>query len=371
MKLSLNSKNLLEKLLILNGIINSSNTLPILDCFLFNIDGNQLKITASDLETTISSTIEITSTDKGAIAVPSRMLIDILKTFPEQPLEFSILENSTINITSTSGTYAIAYSLAKDYPTAVLVEDAQTVNINSKALAKAISKTVFAAGTDDLRPVMMGVLFQLSPSGLNFVATDAHKLVKYSRMDITSTEDIDFIVPKKPLNVLKGILSTLEVDVTISFNQTNAIFTFSDYVLISRLVDGKYPKYEGVIPKENPNKATINRTLLLNSVKCVSIFSNKTTRQVILDFSGNEIHLTAEDIDFSNKANERLTCSYTGEDTKIGFNAKYLLDIISNLNSEEVLFEFSLPNRAAIMTPIDIEPEEESLFMLLMPTLIS
>jgi DNA polymerase III subunit beta len=371
MKIILNSKNLLEKLLILNGVINSSNTLPILDNFLFEINENTLKITATDLETTISSTLEITSSDKGSIAIHARMLIDILKAFPEQPLEFAVLENSTMDITSSSGVYSIAYSSAKEYPTAVLFEDAQSVNINSKILSKAITKTVFATGTDDLRPVMMGVLFQFSESGLNFVATDAHKLVRYTRKDITTPEPVELIVPKKPLNVLKGILSTLDTDVALSFNQTNAIFAFTDFIVICRLVDGKYPNYAGVIPKENPNKALINRNTLYNSVKCVSIFSNKTTKQLVLDFSGNEIHLTAEDVDYSNKANERLACNYIGENTRIGFNARYLSDIISNVTSEEVNFEFSLPSRAAIMTPADGETEEESLFMLLMPTLIN
>ncbi|OHT44450.1 DNA polymerase III subunit beta [Flavobacterium tructae] len=371
MTLTLNSKNLLEKLLVLVGVINSSNTLPILDCFLFDIDGSQLKITASDLETTISSTLEITSTDKGAIAVPARMLIDILKSFPDQPLTFSVLENSTIDITSASGIYSIAYSPAKDFPKPVLIEDAKAVQLNSKVIAKAVSKTVFATGTDDLRPIMMGVLFQFTTSGLNFVATDAHKMVRYTRRDVVMPEPIDFIVPKKPLNVLKGILSSLDINVDISFNQTNAIFSFDDYVVICRLVDGKYPNYEAVIPVDNPNKALINRSTLSSSVKCVSIFSNKTTKQLVLGFNGNEIHLSAEDIDYSNKANERLACSYQGADTRIGFNSKYLSEMISNLSSEEINFEFSLPNRAAIMTPADGESEEESTLMLIMPTLIS
>lgn len=371
MKLTLNSKTLLEKLITLSGVLNSSNTLPILDNFLFEIDQNLLKITATDLETTMTSSIDITSSDKGSIAIHAKMLIEILKTFPEQPLEFAILENSTVDIISASGNYSIAYSPAKDYPTAVMIENPESVNINSKVLAKAISKTIIATGNDDLRPTMMGILFQFTNLGLNFVATDAHKLIKYSRKDIVIQEPVDFIVPRKPLNVLKGILSPLDVDVTISFNQTNAIFTFNDFVVISRLVDGKYPRYEGVIPQENPNKALINRSLLSNSVKCVSIFSNRTTKQLVLDFSGNEIHLTAEDVDYSNKANERLNCSYVGQDSRIGFNAKYLSELISNLSSEELNFEFSLPNRAAIITPVDGETEEESLLMLIMPTLIN
>lgn len=370
MKFILNSKSLLDKLLILNGVINSSNTLPILDNFLFEIDENLLKITATDLETTITSTLEITSSNKGAIAIHSRMLIDILKAFPEQPLDFFVNDNSTIDINSAAGLYSIAYSPAKEYPTAVVVHDAQTANINSKVLGKAISKTIFATSSDDLRPVMCGVLFQFSPEGLNFVATDAHKMVKYQRSDITSETEIELIVPKKPLNVLKGILSTLDLEVVLSFNQTNAIFTFGDYVVISRLVEGKYPKYENVIPKENPNKAVISRPQLLSSVKCVSIFSNKTTRQLVMGFGGNEINLSAEDVDYSNKANERLSCNYIGQDIRIGFNAKYLSEMISNFNCEEVNFEFSEPNKAAILSPVDGQDDEEKLLMLIMPTLI-
>ena len=370
MKFTLNSKNLLEKLLMLNGVINSSNTLPILDNFLFEIDGNLLKITASDLETTISSTLEIISEAKGSVALQSRMLLEILKSFHEQPLVFSVFDNSTIEINSDSGNYSIAYSPAKEYPTAVLIKNPSTALINSKVLGKAISKTIFATSTDDLRPAMCGVLFQFSPHGLNFVATDAHKLVKYQRTDISSDVEVDLIVPKKPLNVLKGILSTLDIDVVISYNQTNAIFTFEDYVLISRLVEGLYPKYEGVIPKDNPNKAVISRTKLLSSVKCVSIFANKTTKQIALKFAGNEIHLTSEDIDFSNKADERLNCNYQGEDTRIGFNAKYLAELINNSGCEEINFEFSQPNRAAIVTPVDGQSEQEKLLMLIMPSLL-
>lgn len=371
MKFTLNSKNLLEKLLILNGVINSSNTLPILDNFLFDIDGNILKITASDLETTITSTLEIISTDKGSVAIQSRMLIEMLKSFREQPLVFSVLENSTIEISSESGNYSIAYHPAEEYPRSPIIENASTALINSKVLGKAISKTLFATSTDDLRPVMCGVLFEFTPSGLNFVATDAHKLVKYQRTDITSEVEVDFIVPKKPLNVLKGILSTLDIDVIISYNQTNAIFTFEDYVLISRLVEGKYPKYENVIPKDNPNKAVINRVQLLSSVKCVSIFANKTTKQVVMQFAGNEIHLSSEDADYSNKANEQLSCNYDGQDTRIGFNAKYLAEMIGNLNCDDVNFEFSFPNKAAIVTPADGLPDEEKLLMLIMPSIIS
>jgi DNA polymerase-3 subunit beta len=371
MKFTLNSKNLLEKLLILNGVINSSNTLPILDNFLFDIDGNSLKITASDLETTITSNLEIESTANGSIAIQSKMLIEMLKSFREQPLVFTVLVNSTIEINSESGNYSIAYAPAVEYPNSPIVENASTALINSKVLGKAISKTLFATSTDDLRPVMCGVLFQFKPSGLNFVATDAHKLVKYQRTDITSEVEVDLIVPKKPLNVLKGILSSLDIDVIISYNQTNAIFTFEDYVLISRLVEGKYPNYEGVIPKENPNKAVISRAQLLSSVKCVSIFANKTTKQVAMKFAGNEIQLSSEDADYSNKADERLGCNYEGDDVRIGFNAKYLAEMIGNLACDDVNFEFSTPNKAAIITPVDGQTDDEKLLMLVMPTLIS
>ena len=242
--------------------------------------------------------------------------------------------------------------------------------IPSNILATAISKTIFAAGNDDLRPVMSGVFFQFSSESLTFVATDAHKLVKYTRTDVTADKTAEFIMPKKPLNLLKGVLGG-EEDVIIEYNDANAKFTFENFVLICRLIDGKYPNYEAVIPKENPNKLTVDRASFQNSVRRVSIFSSKTTHQIRLKMAGTELNISAEDLDFSNKADERLSCDYQGDDMQIGFNSRFLSEMLSNLTSSEVLIEMSLPNRAGILTPIDGTDEGEKITMLVMPVMLN
>ena len=371
MKFIVSSSYLLKQLQVLGSVINSSNTLPILDNFLFELDNKTLTVSASDLETTMSATLEIDSTSKGSVAVPAKLLLDILKTFPEQPLTFTVEENSTIEISSNSGKYAIAYAPGDEFPKSVSLDNPSSTVVPSDVLATAISKTIFAAGNDDLRPVMSGVFFQFSPEGLIFVATDAHKLVKYSRTDVKASEVADFIMPKKPLNILKSILGTSESDITIEYNDSNATFNFDSYILTCRLIDGKYPNYEAVIPKENPNKLMINRVLLLNSVRRVSIFSNKTTHQIRLKIAGAELNISAEDIDYSNKAEERLTCDYQGDDMQIGFNSRFLSEMLTNLTSDEIMLEMSMPNRAGILTPIDGLDEGESVTMLVMPVMLN
>ncbi|MEK8181220.1 DNA polymerase III subunit beta [Flavobacterium buctense] len=371
MKFIVSSSYLLKQLQVLGSVINSSNTLPILDNFLFELDHKILTVSASDLETTMSATLEIDSTSKGSVAVPAKLLLDILKTFPEQPLTFTVEENSTIEISSNSGKYAIAYAPGEEFPKSVSLDNPSSTVVPSEVLATAISKTIFAAGNDDLRPVMSGVFFQFSPEGLIFVATDAHKLVKYARTDVKASEVADFIMPKKPLNILKGILGTSESDVTIEYNDSNATFSFDSYVLTCRLIDGKYPNYEAVIPKENPNKLMINRVLLLNSVRRVAIFSNKTTHQIRLKIAGAELNISAEDIDYSNKAEERLTCDYQGDDMQIGFNSRFLSEMLTNLQSDEIMLEMSMPNRAGILTPIDGLDDGETVTMLVMPVMLN
>ncbi len=371
MKFIVSSSYLLKQLQVLGSVINSSNTLPILDNFLFELDHKNLTVSASDLETTMSATLEIDSTSKGSVAVPAKLLLDILKTFPEQPLTFTVEENSTIEISSNSGKYAIAYAPGEEFPKSVVLDNPSSTVVPSEVLATAISKTIFAAGNDDLRPVMSGVFFQFSPEGLIFVATDAHKLVKYARADVKASQVADFIMPKKPLNILKSILGTSDSDVTIEYNDSNATFSFDSYVLTCRLIDGKYPNYEAVIPKENPNKLMINRVLLLNSVRRVAIFSNKTTHQIRLKIAGAELNISAEDIDYSNKAEERLTCDYQGDDIQIGFNSRFLSEMLTNLTSDEIQLEMSMPNRAGILTPIDGLDEGETVTMLVMPVMLN
>ena len=371
MKFIVSSSYLLKQLQVLGSVINSSNTLPILDNFLFELDHKNLIVSASDLETTMSAILEIDSSSKGSVAVPAKLLLDILKTFPEQPLTFTVQENSTIEISSNSGKYAIAYAAGEEFPKSVNLENPSSTVVPSDVLATAISKTIFAAGNDDLRPVMSGVFFQFSPEGLIFVATDAHKLVKYARTDVKASQVADFIMPKKPLNILKGILGTSESDVTIEYNDSNATFTFDSYILRCRLIDGKYPNYEAVIPKENPNKLMINRVLLLNSVRRVAIFSNKTTHQIRLKITGAELNISEEDIDYSNKAEERLNCDYQGDDMQIGFNSRFLSEMLTNLTSDEIMLEMSMPNRAGILTPIDGLDEGETATMLVMPVMLN
>jgi DNA polymerase-3 subunit beta len=317
------------------------------------------------------STIDVESDSQGSIAVPARLLLDTLKTFPEQPLTFVKEDNNTIEISSNHGKYAVAYADGEEFPNAVALEDPSQTVLNGDVLATAISKTIFASGNDDLRPVMSGVFFQFAKDGLTFVATDAHKLVKYSRTDVSATNEAEFIMPKKPLTLLKGILAGSDSDVTVEYNESNARFTFDNVELICRLIDGKYPNYEAVIPKENPNKLTIDRSQFLNSVKRVSIFSNKTTHQVRLKIAGSELNISAEDIDYSNKAEERLTCAYQGDDMQIGFNSRFLSEMLNNLNANEVQLEMSLPNRAGILTPVDGLDEGELVTMLVMPVMLN
>lgn len=371
MKFIVSSSQLLKQLQILGGVINANNTLPILDNFLFELSNNELKISASDLETTMSTSIEVEADEVGAIAVPARLLLEILKTFAEQPLTFKVEENNTIEISSDSGKYALAYADGEEFPKAVALEAPSSTTMVGNILATAISKTIFASGNDDLRPVMSGVFFQFSQESLTFVATDAHKLVKYIRKDVQANESAEFIMPKKPLTLLKNILSGSDQEVTIEYNDTNAKFLFGESILICRLIDGKYPNYEAVIPKENPNKLTLDRSLFYNSVRRVSIFSSKTTHQIRLKMAGTELKISAEDLDFSNKADERLQCSYEGDDMQIGFNSRFLLEMLNHLNSNEILLEMSLPNRAGILTPIDGLEDGEEITMLVMPVMLS
>ena len=371
MKFIVSSSQLLKQLQVLGGVINSNNTLPILDNFLFEISENQLKVSASDLETTMSAVVTIESDSTGSIAISARLLLDTLKTFPDQPLTFKTEGDSIIEISSDQGKYDMAYFGGDEFPKSVSLPSPSKTVIPSNILATAISKTIFAAGNDDLRPVMSGVFFQFSSESLTFVATDAHKLVKYTRTDVAASQSAEFIMPKKPLNLLKSILAGSEQEVTIEYNDSNAKFTFDQTVLICRLIDGKYPNYEAVIPKENPNKLSIDRNLFLNSVRRVSIFSNKTTHQIRLKIAGAELNISAEDIDYSNKAEERLTCDYQGDDMQIGFNSRFLTEMLNNLTSQDVSLEMSLPNRAGILTPVDGLDQGELVTMLVMPVMLN
>lgn len=371
MKFIVSSSYLLKKLQVIGGVINNNNTMPILDNFLFELSNNNLTISASDLETTVKGTLDVESDSDGSIAVPAKLLIDILKTFAEQPLTFIVKDNNTIEISSTHGKYSLAYLSGDEFPKPVSLPEAHKVNLLGDVLATAISKTIFAAGNDDLRPTMSGIFFEFTTEGLTFVGTDAHKLVKYQRTDIKAAETSEFIMPKKPLTLLKGILAGSESDVTIEYNESNAKFSFDNMEFICRLIDGKYPNYDAVIPKENPNKLTINRSQFLSSARRVSIFSNKTTHQIRLKIAGADLQISAEDVDYSNKAEERLTCDYQGDDIEIGFNSRFLVEMLNNLDADEVMLEMSMPNRAGILTPIDGLDAGENVLMLAMPIMLN
>jgi DNA polymerase III subunit beta len=373
MKFIINSQLLLKNLQAISGVLNASNTLPILDDFLFDLQEKTLKVTASDLETTMSVSLPLDNADdSGSVTVPAKLLLDTLKCFQDVPITFTIDEKTlAIEISANEGKYRLTGHNGDEYPQSPLLADTATANLPSSLLAEAINKTVFATGNDELRPVMSGVYLELADTGLTFVATDAHKLVRYRRDDVKADNTVSFIMPKKPLNQLKNVLTSEDVPVLLEYNQTNASFTFRNILLICRLIDGRYPNYEAVIPKQNPNNLVIERIPFLNAVRRVALYGNQSTHQIRLKITGRELVLSAEDIDYSNEAKERLSCVYEGEDIEIGFNAKFLQEMISNLSNEEIKMELSAPNRAGIIMPVDNENKNEDILMLVMPVMLN
>lgn len=373
MKFIVSSSNLLKELQSVAGVLNSNNTLPILDYFLFKVTKGELEVSASDLETTMTTKITLEKSDSnGSTAVPARLLIDTLKTFADQPLSFDINDQTHgIEISSDNGKYKLAGLNGEEFPKTPAIEGAATIKIDSGVLHNAIIKTLFASGNDELRPAMSGVFFELGKEGSNFVATDAHKLVRYHRKDVVASKPASFVMPKKPLNLLKNLTASINADIELNYNGTNAQFSVDGVTLFCRLIDGKYPNYEAVIPKENPNKLTIGRQPFLNSIRRISIFSNKTTHQVRLKIAGSELNISAEDLDFSNEANERLTCNYEGEDMEIGFNSRFIIEMLNNLDTDQVVLEMSLPNRAGLLLPAENASENETLLMLVMPVMLN
>ncbi|MFL2574103.1 MAG: DNA polymerase III subunit beta [Flavobacteriales bacterium] len=371
MKFIVNSSTLLKELQKLNGVISTSNTLPILDNFLFEIEDGKIKIIASDLETTMISEITTESSSNGQITIPSKILIDTLKTFSNQPLTFLVDEDTKgIEISSETGNYKLAGQDAKEFPKVPELTSSSSFLIPSTVLFNAINKTLFASGNDELRPVMSGVFCELSEESITFVATDAHKLVKHTRSKISSNSNSSFILPKKPLSLLKNNIDN-DSEINVEFNETNVRFLLDNITLICRLIDGKYPNYDAVIPKDNPNKLVINKDELLNSIKRVSIYASKTTHQIRLKIAGSQLQITSEDLDFANKAEERLTCSYEGEDIEIGFNSRFVIDMLNNIGSDQICLEMSAPNRAGIILPLDGQEENEDTLMLVMPVMLN
>jgi DNA polymerase III subunit beta len=371
MRFIVSTSTLLKQLQAVNGASSSSTVLPILENFLFEIKDGNLVISATDLQTSMTTSLAVESKEEGKVAVPAKILLETLKTLPDQPIAFNIDDHTfAIEISAGDGKYKLSGENGEDFPKIPTVENASAVNISASVLSQAINKTLFAVSNDELRPNMTGVFCQLNPESVTFVATDGHKLVRYRRKDAKSVSSSSFILPKKALTLLKSSLPSEDVSVSIEYNSTSAFFRFGNINLVCRLIDERFPDYEAVIPLNNPNKLTIERSLFLNCLRRVVIFANKTTHQVRLRINGSELNISSEDIDFSNEAHERLSCQYEGADMEIGFNAKFLIEMLNNLDGEEVLLEMSTPNRAGLLMPQNGD-ENEDVLMLVMPVMLN
>ena len=379
MRFIINSQLLLKHLSALNGVISNNNTVPIISCFHFHLEDNILTIKATDLETTMVSRIELENARVegiDSIAVPAKLLLDMLKSLDDVPINLAVdAETYSVEISSGEGKYSLAGQNADTFPAMPEMKDTVQTSMPASVLVNAINKTAFAASNDEMRQQMSGIYCEMTPENVTFVATDAHKLVRYRRNDIHSDESVNFILPRKPIMQVKNILGSNkeESNVTIDYNNTNVFFTFENFLIVCRLVDGKYPNYEAAIPKSNPNKLTLDRVTFLNTLKRVSLFANQSTHQVRLSIKERELEISSEDIEFSNKAHETIPCSYEGEPMDIGFNARFLSEMVSNLDTEQILMELSHPSRAGIIFPINDSEEAtgEDILMLVMPVMLA
>ncbi len=337
--------------------------------------GNDLEITASDLESTLITRMKLENTDgDGTIALPARILLDTLKEFSVQPLTFDInMDTMAVVISSENGKFNVIGQNGIDFPALPSIKKDKKFSfvINADILLAGISKTLFATADDELRPVMGGIFVEASTDKITFVASDAHKLVRYQRTDAHADDNSSFILPKKPASLLKNILPREEGQVTVEFDDKNAFFILSNYKVVCRLVEGNYPNYNSVIPKNNPRKITIDRVEFYNTLKRVSVFSNQASNLVKIQLKGNQVMVSAQDIDFSISAYERIKCQYEGDEIEIGFKSVFLLEILSNIGSQDVMIELADPTRAGLFLPVITDNESEDLLMLLMPMMIN
>jgi len=371
MKFIVSSSALLKQLSAINGVVTTNPVVPILENFLFEIKDGKLTITASDLQTSMVTSMDVEAKEDGNIAIPAKILMETLKNLPEQGVAFSIDHDTySIEISSDNGRYKLSGENATDFPKIPTVSNGTTVEMSTEVLSSAISNTIFATSNDELRPAMTGVYINLSETNTTFVATDGHRLVRYRRVDVASSTETSIIIPRKALNLLKSTLPSENLPVSVEFNSSNAHFLFNNIKMVCRLIDERFPDYENVIPLDNTNHMTIDRSDFLGSLKRISIYSNKTTYQVRLKLTGSELQISAEDLDFSNEANERLSCEHDGEDIEIGFNAKFLVEMLSNLSSKEITLQFSAPNRAGLIVPAE-KTENEDILMLVMPVMLN
>lgn len=374
MNFIISSSLLLSHLQAVSRVISTKNTLPILDNFLFQLNANELTITASDLETTLITKVEVESASgEGDVAIDAKRITTILKEFPEQPLTFNIDNDSlSVDIVSENGKFSIVGQNGGDFPQLPEIKgDVNTVTITGDVFLQGVSKTIFAASDDELRPVMTGIYIEMSPENMTFVASDAHKLVRYRRNDIKAETNASFILPQKPASLLKNILPKDDSAVHLQFDDKNALIEFNGYKLVCRLVEGNYPNYEAVIPKDNPNKLVIDRLDFYNSLRRVSVFSNQASNLIKLSLTPNQLTISAQDIDFSISAHERVKCQFDGDEMDIGFKSLFLIEILANLTTSDVVMNLSDPTRAGILVPFEPESEDEDVLMLLMPMMIN
>ena len=370
MKFIVSSSQLLKHVQQISGVISANTVLPILEDFLFEIDKNKLTIVATDLETVMKIHMDVEAKESGKVCIPAKILQDSLKNIPEQPLTFTIDKNNGIEITSDNGKYKVMGESADNFPKEPLADESNSFTMPSSALVSAINKCIFATSSDELRPAMTGMFFELNKKGITTVATDAHRLVRFTRTDVSSPETATFVVPKKPLNLLKNVLPNTDAEITLSYN-SNHLFVEQDGVeLVCRLIDARFPDYKVVIPNDNPYKLTLNKNDFQNALRRINVFSNKSTNQVALAISGSELQLSAQDVDFSFEGNERMNCQYDGEDLQIAFNAKFLIEMLSAVDTTEIVIELSTPTKAGIIKPTE-QQENEELLMLVMPLMLN
>lgn len=370
MKFIVSSTQLLKHLQQISGVINANTVLPILEDFLFEIENNQLTIVATDLETVMKIIMDVEAKESGKVCIPAKILLDSLKNIAEQPLTFTIDNNFGVEITSDNGKYKVMGENPDNFPKEPVADAADSFKMPSSALVTAINKCLFAVSNDDLRPAMTGVFFELSESGITCVATDAHRLVRFSRLDVSCPETTTFIVPKKPLTLLKSVLPNTQDELTISYNTNHLFVKHEGTEMACRLIDARFPDYKVVIPMDNPYKLTVNKNDFQNALRRVSVFSNKSTNQVALTISGSELQLAAQDVDFSFEGNERMACQYDGEDLQIAFNAKFLIEMLNAADTDEIVIELSTPTKAGIIKPTEKE-ENAALLMLVMPLMLN
>ncbi len=373
MRFTVSSTALSSKLNALSRVINSKNSLPILADFVFDIQDNVLRLTASDSENVMKTQVELTESDgNGRFAVGNHDLLEAVKGFSEQPITFDVDQQANIaKISYQNGMFSLPVESADEYPVTQTVSDSATeIVIESAVLAENINRSLFATAQDELRPVMNGIYFDLTPECLAIVASDGHKLVRNKILNIHSDQPASFILPKKPASLLKTLLSKDGEDVIIRFDERNALIDYTDGEITCRLIEGRYPNYNSVIPQSNPNQLTVDRQGLLAALRRVQPFSSDSSNLIRFHVEGGTLQLDAEDYDFSKTATERMACQYEGQPMSIGFKGSSFIEILGNFDCPEVLIQLADPSRAGLVLPTE-QSENQDVLMLMMPMLIN